>query len=741
MNLNPASPLWLIGAATVVALGLIVLLHRTGGPFVARPVRRWLLFLRTGGLLALLLAALNPLLFLEHPDPNAYRVGILIDASRSMETRDLPGQTSRAEWIQTHALPGKEAPPVWSALIPENTRADLWSFASDSEPLWTSSEWASRPGLTNLSQALNTLSVEAPAGSLPLGAILLFSDGHHLEGEHPASLARRLGSMGIPVTTVGVGREVIQGDIAIAFLEDRITVAHASPGTARVKVDNAFPTPRQGTLRLFREDLLLDEKPLQLLPGESREVGFEISRAMPGISTLRATFVPEVADAHPGNDTAFSILETTPPEQWRVLLISAAAGWQDRLLRSFSRDTDSIQLDTLTRIDEARWFLVRDTPTDQSEGSAGREVLEKIPAEEAFLEPYAAVLIDRASLAYMDSGFISLLRSFVADRGAGCLLIERPLSELATTPVPEPLRPLFPVREVEPLTLTDPQSLAVSPHPLFSDDLGGALMDTPAPVLPGPLAVSSPVTLSRAAQVALRARQTNMPVLVLQAYGAGRSAWMAIDSFWKWGLTPDPGQRDRFESLWTGLIGWLAIGGKDRLEASADGRHFSLDQPIPLDIRLSGRDYTPRLDASTTALITNPDGSTLRQDLLPSLEDPGSYRASFQAPAPGAYRVHYRSTFPDGEELSRTAWFVVRADSRESTETVFNEKLLRDIARLSGGRYLSLEALGEASSLPVSSAIPLRQERFSWTRTWPFLALALAFWFFEWWLRRRHGLR
>ena len=66
-------------------------------PFKNRMV---LAVLRGAALLALFLALLNPYFVKEDPDPDAFELVVLADASGSMETPDTERATNRAEVVQ-----------------------------------------------------------------------------------------------------------------------------------------------------------------------------------------------------------------------------------------------------------------------------------------------------------------------------------------------------------------------------------------------------------------------------------------------------------------------------------------------------------------------------------------------------------------------------------------------------------------------------------------------------------------
>jgi hypothetical protein len=306
--------------------------------------------------------------------------------------------------------------------------------------------------------------------------------------------------------------------------------------------------------------------------------------------------------------------------------------------------------------------------------------------------------------------------------------------------LPEDLRALFPARDISTTFLESPYPIEFGGDSLFADYIGGVLFSNPPPRIPGMAAMGRPGELSRAAQVAVRVQPGNLPFLVTQAYGGGRSAWLATGEIWRWKLGNER-SAERYTAFWEGLLSWLTVGGKDRLEAPVNATIVAMDEPVDLGIRILGQDYTPRMDANVTALLTGPEGQSRTVRLQPSIDEPGRYAYADVLEEAGTWQVDYSVIFPEGDELRETAWFAMAATSPESRQTAFQEQTLRDIARITGGTYRSFRDWNELAPLPVSDAIPLVEDRIHWTRTWPFLLVAALLFLTEWWLRRRHGLR
>lgn len=743
MNL-PSLPFnfWLLVLMALVGVLVMTVLLRAGAPYLPKRVRIILAILRILGLVALFLAVLDPFHRVTRPDPSAYRFDVLVDASRSMESPDLVDGRSRLEWVSRWLLP-ESGQPAWKALAHPGTAFRISLFSSERWPWDRQPLRESRPGETAIGTALEDLLESGGATSEGLGGVLLLSDGASLSGIPPATAARRFAREQIPVSVIGVGTSRVPGDLAIRFSRETHSFQRGEEAAFSVEIENTFSGPRGGSLAVYRDDRLIERRPLQLDAGETRSESFSFSPEVSRVETLRAVFEPDFTGGNPATHLDFSIADIKPDGSFRILLMADRGGWLTRILRILARENESLQMDSLIRVDEERIFALTEAEAGtapQAAASAKRETRSEIPLEPDFYRFYDAILIDLPMALENAPSLAPVFEEFAGDKGGGLLLFPAGGSTAAEIRLPAELRTLFPARAFESARLNREAPLLFEPEPLFSDAIGGLLFSSPVPVLPADSRLAIPVELSRAAQFPVRLRDGQSPVLVTHAYGAGRTAWLGSSSLWRWRFG-DERARESFTAFWDSLLAWLAVGGKERVKTPLNASVVPVDGSTDIDIEILGRDFTPRMDATVTALLTDSGGAVSERQLMPSVDDPGRYTGSIEADQPGPWQIEYRVLFPDGEELTRKAWFAVAATSPETRQSAFDEKTLRDIARITGGTYLSHEEAFGSGKLPVSPSIPTIEDRFHWTRSWPFLLTALLLFLLEWWLRRRHGLR
>ncbi|NDV63221.1 VWA domain-containing protein [Puniceicoccales bacterium CK1056] len=733
---------WIVLLFALLGLWGLYRVIRAGAPVVIKQVHWTIIALRTLAFACLILAILDPFWRSQRPDPNAFRLAVLVDVSASMETRDLPDGQSRFEWVADWLNPDSPN-PAYKALADPETPVEVNLFSSRTQP-WDGASLADPlSGQTAIGDALESINKSGSTSSRrPLGGVLLISDGASLGGSSPAQVSLQYKRDGIPVSVIGVGQQVESGDLTVDFAQPELSFTEGQPAAVEITLSNSFSSDETGQLELFRGQALVDQRSVTVTAGESLTVGIDVDPGGAGVETFRAVYKPERERGNPATNVSYSIAEVEREGKFRFLLMSARAGWESRFLRLMAMESTTIEMDSLIRIDEGRFIKLsrnEDGSGSDERLASDRQTLDALPEAADFYFTYDAIIVDAAMLLEESKRLTPVLTEFSGTKGGGLLLYHNG-PQIYSFQLPASLREIFPARDFSQRRLNSAIPLQLEVNPLFTDQIGGALFNGPEPEIPAGAEVAVPSTLSRAAQVHASSEMEGYPLLVTQAYGAGRTAWLAGDFLWRWQLGSDRSS-EQYSAFWQATLSWLATGGKERLVSPVNAQIIPVKEETSLDIRLLGADFTPRMDATVTGVITGPDGTISEQRLLPDIEEPGRYTLSLPLQKAGQYQVDYEALFPDGDRLIRSSWFALSSNSPESRETAFQEKTLRDIARVAGGEYRSFKNWKELLPLPVSDLIPQVEQKVHWTRSLPFLLAAITLFLIEWWLRRRHGLR
>src|SRR5476649_2159836 len=221
-------PLWLLACAILAAAGLLLWhIRRNHGMLSgARPMAIWLL---ETGLIALILFLLwHPALSIATLRPQQNVVAVLVDDSRSMSIKDASGSREAAAQAALNSGMLKS--------LGEKFQVRLYKFGKEPERIQKPGELTAQAPASRIGDTLER--VLAESSSLPLGAIVLLSDGADNAGGIDLQTIAAIRRQRIPVHTMGFGREAPEKDIEIT---DAIVPARALPDsklTAQVTLQN-----------------------------------------------------------------------------------------------------------------------------------------------------------------------------------------------------------------------------------------------------------------------------------------------------------------------------------------------------------------------------------------------------------------------------------------------------------------------------------------------------------------------
>lgn len=201
------------------------------------------------------------------------------------------------------------------------------------------------------------------------------------------------------------------------------------------------------------------------------------------------------------------------------------------------------------------------------------------------------------------------------------------------------------------------------------------------------------------------------PILfAAQFYGSGRTLYLGSPEMWRLRAVDEA----FFERFWTKAIREVGQGRLRRGTARGllllERSQYALGQTIRMRANLLDPQLSPLEVESVELDVFDPHGTPL---ITPRLlqrdhEKAGQYWADFRAAIPGTYRVLVRPQ-PDDDKQNLTAKIDVVLPNLESDNPRQNAKLLTDLARETGGKYLPIErALAELPAL-----LPDRGERFA----------------------------
>jgi len=190
-------PLWLLVLAIAAAAGLLFWHVRRNHGMLSglRPVAIWLL---ETGLVALILFLLwHPALSVATLRPQQNVVAVLVDDSRSMSLADASGTREAAAQAVLNGGLLKS--------LGDRFQVRLYKFGKEPERIQKPDQLSAAAPASRIGDTLER--VLAESSSLPLGAMVLLSDGADNAGGIDLETISAIRRQRIPVHTMGFGRE------------------------------------------------------------------------------------------------------------------------------------------------------------------------------------------------------------------------------------------------------------------------------------------------------------------------------------------------------------------------------------------------------------------------------------------------------------------------------------------------------------------------------------------------------
>ncbi len=678
-------PVWLLAFAILAGAALVGvgLVRRKLGMSPAKLVALGVLQTLMLGIVLTLLW--RPALLSQTLRPQENSVAVLLDTSASMGYGD--GQRSRLQEAVT-ALSERGLPELQSQFD-----VDLYAFAGDTVPV-PSLQQVPPPGpVTHLGDAL--LSVLRGVQSGALAAVVLVSDGADNSSSLDAARIAEIASFGVPVHTVGVGPEVIQGDLE---LEDVVVPQVGLPGSrVSAQVSIRHSGGGDAELKVYDGDAILAAQTVRL-PNRAgvTTTWVDIDVGRPGVRDLRFALDALPRETNVVNNSQLRPMEV-PEERRHVLYIEGEPRWEYKFMRRAIGEKSAVRLASLLRTTPNKFYR-------QGVESA-EELANGFPTDAEALFAYDALVIGSYEAAALSVEQQQMIRDFVSRRGGSLLMLggRRGLADggWGSTVVAEVL----------------PARLAVPDAPTFSREPAKAVLTAEGrrSALTR-LAAADADNLARWEELPdiadfqrldglkpgavtlleARTRGASEPLLVQQRYGLGNAYILATGGTWRWQMQL-PHEDQRHETFWRQLLQALATSAPRRVTLTADRVFYADETNVRLRAEVKDKKFEPASDAVVTvdaALGFGPP-TTIEMRRVPG--EPGVYEAVYDAAEPGVYRFEARAE-RNGEPLG-TARFAVRREDgvTEHFRVQQNRALLERIADATGGRYFTL---GDLAALP-----------------------------------------
>ncbi len=661
--------------------------------------------LRLAALVALVFLATRPVWVGKEPPAAASRpVVVLLDRSESMSLEDK--DTSRYQqalgFLRDRLLPGLKGAhlPVQAMLFDQNTEP------ADGEKLEAAAPNGKRTNLAGaLAQALGN-------GTQPPLAVVALTDGAANETADNTRALTALVDAQAPFIGVGFGSDQGVRTLSLREVEAPSTV---SPKTsfnisAQLEMINVEDMPAFDLL-LFRDGQMQQKRSIAAGKGSRAWIeSFSVTEEKPGAHNYSVQVIPpSLPNLKCVNLQANTSVRISNEKELRVLYIQGALTWDYKFIGLALHDDQTMKMTGLTRTSKQSVFR-------QNVEGAG-ELMNGFPNSMEEISPFRVVVLSNLRPSDLTPAQQEVLARFCGELGGGVLMIggEGTFDSSWQNSRLEQLLPVVfssgrgvhgldrPFRlELTDEALQNPVFQIADNHPARE-----VWSQLPTFTQYGRVDAAKP-----GAQVWGYHQTDDGPngkriLMASQRYGAGISAVLCIQNFWRWRLAKDsePQQFDRF---WRQLFRFLSEAGRQdvSIHLADQDLHPQMDVRVILEKQPNPKNAT---ETSSTFFVRVEDGKkkVLHEETV-QLEALHPVDFSFHAENADIYTV---SVLDASKAPIATRPVEIRELNVEFQNTARDMETLQQWAAVSDGMAMKVEDCRDASELVNQIKAKIEQVR------------------------------
>lgn len=568
--------------------------------------------------------------------------------------------------------------------------------------------------------------------TVPLGAIVVISDGADSAGTLSEDTLNRIASFGVPVHTIGIGRERMPEDLELqeaqlperalpdTSISARVAIRHDGAGSTRIKV--------------FDGERFIADRTVELPAGSAvTTVSVPLTLSQAGEQELRFTLDPKVGEQELRNNTRTRLIDVSG-RQSSVLYVEGEPRWEFKFMRRALDHDPGVRLTTLLRTSTNGYYRQGLARAD--------ELADGFPTNRAQLYAYDALIVGSIPAAWFTPEQLQMIHDFVSERGGTLLMLAGPnglgdggwgnsaVGGVLPTALPAGAS-FHRVRVPASPTLRG----RATPMLQFSDDPAqNQRLWQELPPLEDYQDLGAP-RLAATTWLSLRAGEHEQPLFVGQPYGRGRSMILATGGTWRWRMGL-PSDDHRHEQFWRQLMRALVADVPTSFQLSATVR----GSVVQLRAEVRDASFKPQDDVVVRAVARSPDSNDVIT-LLRVANQPGVYQADYSPSRSASYVIE--ATAERGDSVVGAGRTTVRfePESEEFFSLRQNRPLLQRLAEVTGGRYWQTDSLSQLPAAIRASPAGIVQQQVLplWNAPLGWMLL-LGLKALEWLLRRRWGV-
>ncbi len=704
----------LFGILALIIAAVSYYIYRVTVPPIPGGLKAVLIFLRTAGLIAVLMIFFEPVLTVVTRTETPPRVALVVDDSKSMRLVD--GAGDRAEIVERVL-----ANDILNSLERQNKLTTM-RFAGEADQIaaFHPDSFQLDGPATNIDAAMKKLREIRDRENVQLG--VLISDGNYNFGPRPVYEAERLG---MPLFTVGIGDSLEQRDVLISrVIANEIADLHTeAPVDVRVR-SSGFGGERVA-VTLSDENNIIEEKTITLEEGTADyELLFSFRPQEEGTKRYTVS-VQELPDEVTYENNHQSFYVRVIDRRMRVLLL-AGAPTQDVVFLRRTLESDET-VDVTISIQSAGGSFIGEEPAEVRLREADLIILAGFPTNES------------------PSGLVNTVLSIIEDENKPVLFIESIRADV------QRIDRVLPV-VVERTRLVESQTFVRVPeeqtaHSMFR--FGDERTNIEWSALPPIFRTMNRYVVRPGSETLITHRLQTAPLddtfLVIRSVGGRRSAAILGYGVWRWrmmGRGPVDGVK-LYDNMMLNLVQWLTTDDdEDRVRITASKEQYHTGESIEFIGQVYDEQYRPLPNAEIRVIVRS-DDSTYETILSP--RGHGRYEGRLNPLPEGDYEFEGIAKYEDTELGRDDGRFFVGELNLEFRDTRMNIGVMRQLAAITGGMYIHQDERDRLEE--VLRKIDTFESRAHTASTdyqlWNLpaaLATLILFFSIEWFLRKRNGM-
>ncbi len=405
-------PRWVLVAAIGLAFGALAWRMWHNPSTLVRSMSRaraLVLWLLQGAMLASLLLLLwEPAISVTALRPQQNIVALVIDDSRSMGLSDT-GSSREQEAIKL----------LKDRLIPnlqKRFQLRFYRLSGALERIPDVEKLHASGSATRIGGGLRQLADEA--ATLPVGAVVLLSDGGDNAGRIDTETLAELQRRRIPVNTIGFGRESLVDDVELDRLDVPAKVLQNSRLRASVTLRQNGFAGKRAHLVVVGDGRLLASRDITLASNPEQTETVEFNAGKSGVRSIEARIDPLPGETNRDNNRLTRTIAVDGTKR-RILYVEGEPRWEFKFLRRAVEDDPAIEIVSMLRTTQNK--IYRQGIATQSELADG------FPTKMEDLFRYQGLIFGSVESSFFTRTQQDAIKQFVDRRGGGAAVPRRTL--------------------------------------------------------------------------------------------------------------------------------------------------------------------------------------------------------------------------------------------------------------------------------------------------------------------------